>query len=285
VKYSMKKAIEILLSRSTPVVNALSALPDVKAILCFGSYATGTFDPYSDIDLYTFCQPEIPRSAARRGDLQKVEGIQELQMDYVEPGWEDLWAPSGDRFWLNGIQFDITYNTVNWIQTVFRKVKVLGATSIPELKFRPYTMLGLLENSVILYDPESVLKEIAGDIQPYPDKLRQALLSQNLVTMRGSLEELQDYVMRDIGNTAFHFHLNRVVDALGSILFALNRRYDPATKRVEAVYCELGILPVNFLNRYNAILETPLTPIGRQQILAELELLVREVEELVEQQG
>jgi predicted nucleotidyltransferase len=54
VKYSMKTANEVLLSRSTPVVNALSALPDVKAILCFGSYAMGTFDQYSDIDLYTF---------------------------------------------------------------------------------------------------------------------------------------------------------------------------------------------------------------------------------------
>jgi hypothetical protein len=168
---------------------------------------------------------------------------------------------------------------------VVRKVKTLGATSIPELKFRPYTMLGLLENSAILYDPESVLQEIAGDLQPYPDKLRQALFSQSLVMMRGSFEELQNYVLRNIGNTAFHFHLNRVVDSLGTILFALNRRYDPATKRVEAAYHELGILPANFLDRYNAILETPLTPIGRQQIVAELGLLVREVEDLVKQQA
>jgi predicted nucleotidyltransferase len=284
VKYNMKTAHEALLSRSTPVVEALATLAEVKAILCFGSYALGTFDQHSDIDLYTFCHLEITPSAARRGVLQKLDGIQELQMDHVELGWEAQWCPRGDRFWLNGVQFDITYNTLNWIQTVVQKVKVLGAASIPELEFRPYTMLGLLENSVILYDPESVLQEIVGNLQPYPNQLRQTLLSQNLVMMRASLEELQNYVLRNIGNTAFHFHLNRVIDELGAVLFALNKRYDPATKRVEAVYRELDILPANFLDRYNQILATPLTPTGRQQMVAELDLLVREIEDLVKQQ-
>ena len=280
----MRPANETLLARSTPVVNALSALRDVKAIACFGSYAVGTFDQYSDIDLYTLCHPEIPLSAVRRDVLQQIDGIKEPQMGYVEVGWEDQWIPCGDRFWLNGVQFDMMYNTVNWIQTVVRKVKDLGATSIPELEFRPYTMLGLLENSVILYDCEAVFQEIITTLQPYPDKLRGNLLSQNLAMMQGSIEELQNYVLRNIGNTAFHFHLNRVIDSLGTILFALNRRYDPATKRAETAYRELDIVPPNFLNRYNEILEMPLTPIGRQRIVAELEMLVREVEDLAKEQ-
>ncbi len=281
MKYSMKTANETLLSRSAPVVNALSALLGIKSILCFGSYAMGTFDQYSDIDLYIFCHPEITLSAARRDALQKIDGIQELQIDHVESGWEDQWAPCGDRFWLNGVQFDITYNTVNWIQTVVQKVKVLGATSIAELKFRPHTMLGLLENSAILYDSGALFEGIVADLQPYPDKLRQTLVSQNLAIVRGSIEELQNYVLRNIGNTAFHFHLDRVIDSLGTILFALNRRYDPATKRIEAAYRELDIAPTNFLARYNEILETPLTPAGRQKIVSELESLAQEVEDLV----
>lgn len=277
----MITATEILLSRSTPVVNALASLVDIKAVLCFGSYAMGTFDQYSDIDFYVFCHPEIALSAARREVFQWIDGVKELQMDYVELGWQEQWVPCGDRFCLTDIQFDITYNTLNWIQAVVRKVKIHGAASIPELKFRPYTMLGLLENSVILYDPESVLHEIVAHLQPYPAKLRQTLLSQNLAIIRGSIAELQNYVLRNIGNTAYHFHLNRMIDSLGTILFALNKRYDPATKRVEEAYRELDILPVNFLDRYKEILETPLTPTGRQQIVAELELLVREVEHLV----
>jgi len=33
-------------------------------------------------------------------------------MDHVELGWENQWPPCGDRFGLNGVQFDITYNKV-----------------------------------------------------------------------------------------------------------------------------------------------------------------------------
>lgn len=78
----MITANEILLSRSNPVVNALSSLSDIKAVLCFGSYAMGTFDQYSDIDFYVFCHPEIALSAARREVFQLIGGVKELQMDY-----------------------------------------------------------------------------------------------------------------------------------------------------------------------------------------------------------
>ena len=222
---------------------------------------------------------------ARRDALQRIKNIGDLQIDHAEFGWDEQWCPQGDRFRLNGIQFDITYNTVDWTRTVVRKVKDNGAISIPELKFRPYTMLGLLENSVILYDPEVVLEDIKSALYPYPSKLRQALLSQNLPIVKSSLEDLKDYVRRNVGNTAFHFHLERIIDSLGTILFALNERYDPATKRVEEVYCELRIVPENFLQRYNMILQTSLTTGGRKRIVQELETLTDELEELIRREA
>ena len=62
---------------------------------------------------------------------------------------------------------------------------------------------------------------------------------------------MRDYVDRGIGNTAFRFHLGRILDALGTIVFALNERYDPATKRVEQAYATMNRLPRDFLTRYN----------------------------------
>jgi hypothetical protein len=281
----MKPEKEILRLRSTPIVSVLSELSDIKGILCFGSYAMDTFDQYSDIDFYAFCHPEIVPSPARRDALQRIKGIRDLQMDHAEFGRDEQWCPQGDRFRLNGIQFDITYNTVDWTRTVVRKVKDNGAISIPELKFRPYTMLGLLENSTILYDPEVVLEGIKSALYPYPSKLRQSLLSQNLPIVKSSLEDLKDYVRRNIGNTAFHFHLERIIDSLGTILFALNERYDPATKRVEEVYCELRIVPENFLQRYNMILQTSLTAGGKKAIVQELETLTDDIEKLIRREA
>jgi len=271
---------EIIRTKSAPIVGALAGIPGVEGILCFGSYALGTFDRDSDVDLYVLCHPDIRPTHERTGAFQKIEGIQDVQMDYEELGWDDQWCPRGDRCRLGGLPFDIAYNTVDWMKTVVTAVKERGATSVPELRFRPYTMLGLLENSVVLYDPKSFLQPIRSSLYPYPAKLRQTLLSENLLTTRGSLGELQDYVRRSIGNSAFHFHFSRILDSLCTILFAINRRYDPATKRTEEAFRDLEIVPDRFLEKYSRILETPLTREGRQEIVHNLETLLGEIEGL-----
>lgn len=276
----MTKNIDIICNKTKPIIEVLSEHQSIKGVLCFGSYAMGTYDEYSDIDLYVFCDPVILPSPIRQNTFQKINGIKKLQIDHVEFGWDTQWNPQGDRFLCNGIQFDITYNTIDWIQTVVNKVKNDGATSIPELQFRPYTMLGLLENSVLVYDPESVLRDIKSGLHPYPPKLRKNLLLQNMEMIRDSLEDLKDYNRRNIGNTAFHFHLGRIIDSLGTILFALNGRYDPATKRVEEAYRKLKIIPKDFLRRYNLLLETPLNPEGRKKVITELQNFVDEIDNL-----
>ena len=277
----MKEANHLVHSTAAPVVRVLSELPDVKGIVCFGSYALGTYDEHSDFDLYVFCQPEIIPTAERQNALRKIEGISDLQMDHVEFGWDNQWCPRGDKFRLGGILFDITFNTVDWIRMVIRKVTEEGATSIPELTFRPYTMLGLLRTSVILHDPEGIIQEINSVLSPYPARLKKVLIAESLRTIKDSLEELHDYTKRDIGNTAFHFHLQRIINSLSQLLFALNEYYDQATKRTEEAYRELTILPADFLHRYKTILETPLTTDGRKEVVREFQALVDEIEILV----
>ncbi|MGD9201732.1 MAG: nucleotidyltransferase domain-containing protein [Chitinispirillia bacterium] len=277
----MMKIKQFILTKSNSIINALSDLKAIKGILCFGSYTMDSFDEYSDLDLYTFCESEIVSSLVRQNAIQKIEGISEFQSDHLEFGWDNQWCPRGDRFYLNGIQFDIIYNTIDWIRTVVQKVKNQNATSIPELEFRPYTILGLLDNSVIIYDPDSILQEMKSTLYTYPANLKKALLAESIPVAKGSLEELINYIKRGIGNTAFHFHLGRVIDSLGTILFAINERYDPATKRVERIYRQLKIIPENFLDRYKKLLETPLTDEGRQSIVRGFRLLIQEIEDLI----
>jgi len=277
----MLSSHELLHSRTEALVGALSGIESVRAILCFGSYAMRTYDDRSDIDLYVICQPQIPQSNERRRAFLSATDIQDITLDHEQSGWENQWCPHNDRLCLNGIQFDIIYNTQNWVQTVVSQVKTLGATSLPELKFRPYTFLGMLENSVLLYDPDGVLQEIVANLYPYPSVLRQQLMANSLDVITGSLEDLNDYHSRNIGNSAFLFHLWRVVDALETLLFALNQRYSPATKRLEEAYRRLPTLPINFLERYNRLLETPLTSSGRLEIINSLQSLVKEIQELV----
>jgi hypothetical protein len=278
----MEDVADLLRVKVDPVIRALSRIEDVRGMLCFGSYAMGTFDACSDVDLYVFCHPAIPGSQARKDAYVKIPGTTHLEIDHVESGPAGRWCPRTDRFRLNDTVMDISWDTVEWISTVVRKVTKESCTSIPELPFRPYTMLGLLETSVILHDPGSMLRNLKSAVRPYPARLKQALVSEGLAIIRASLDELRDCVRRGIGNTAFHFHFERVLDALGTTLFAINERYDPATKRAEEAYNTLGVVPPDFVKRYVRLLQLPLTEEGRHAVVAELEGITKDIERLAE---
>ena len=274
------KPIDLVHNKTAPIVESLARLEGVRAILCFGSYAMGTFDEYSDLDLFVFCEPEVVSVSDRRRILEGIQAVIHFEESDAAPGWDNQWSPQSDSFCVNEDRFEISYNTVNWIRTVVRRVTQEGATSIPEQKFRPYTMLGLLENGIILYDPCSFLRDLIDCLYPYPAQLKGQLISDSLDTLKDCLAELKDGIKRGFGLTFFHFFFHRMCDALYTCLFAINEKYDPAVKRPEIEYQKLKILPPNFLERYTKLLEGPFNKNGRQRAVNELETLVAEVEML-----
>ena len=275
------KQLDFVHNKTAPIVENLARLEGIRAILCFGSYAMGTFDEYSDLDLFAFCEPEIVPAADRRRVLKRVEGATDFEESQGALGWDNQWSPQVDQFCVNGTRFEISYNTAGWIRTVVKRVTQEGATSIPEQKFRPYTMLGLLENGIVLYDSNSFLKHLIDCLYPYPAQLKQRLISDSLDTLKDCLAELKDGVKRGFGLTFFHFFFHRMCDALYTLLFAINEKYDPATKRPEVEYEKLSLLPLNLFGRYTKLLEGPFDTHGRLRTVQELEILVTEIEMLI----
>lgn len=259
------------------IVPVLTHLDAVAAVLCFGSTALDSNDAASDFDILAICDPAVPPTAERRRWLAPQAGLSDLALDQHAPGWDDPWAPYKDTFTLAHQRYDVTYNTVAWLAHIVHAVRTEGATSLPEMPFRPYTVLGLLTTAVILYDPHQIAHELVNQTQPYPSLLQVHILDEHVPVLEDGLAELRDYAARGIGNTAFLFHLVRVCDALSSCLFALNDTYDPATKRVEAALGRLQRLPPQFVPRYTRMLEGPFTGSHRQTIVDELAALTREV--------
>ena len=272
------KPIDLVHNKTDAIVESLARLESVRAILCFGSYPMGTFDEYSDLDLFVFCEPEVVSASERQRVLENVQGVTHFEESDTAAGWDSQWSPQVDRFRVNEDRFEISYNTVGWIRTVVKRVTQEGATSIPEQKFRPYTMLGLLENGIVLYDPCSFLRHLVDRLYPYPAQLKRRVISDSLHILKDCLTELKDGVKREFGLTFFHFFFHRMRDALHILLFAVNEKYDPAVKRAEGVYEKLNLLPPNFLERYTKLLEGPFDRNGRQRTIRELETLVAEVE-------
>jgi hypothetical protein len=260
-----------------PVVKALGTVDAVAGIVCFGSYALGTADAESDVDLYVICDPTILLETTRCSLFEDIPGVSELHLHYPTPGWENVWAPQSDRLKVEQTVFDLSYNTQPWITALVHRVLTEGAISLPEMPFRPYTLLGLFAQAISLYDPYGMVSNLITQLFPYPAVLKANLIREHLPIMRDGLAELHDCARRHIGPGVFLFHLGRVCDAMVSVLYALNEHYNPATKRPEQELSKLTIMPDRFVERFVRLLEGPFDPKGRQHVTDELTVLVEEV--------
>lgn len=259
---SIKRHLRVL-------TRSLSGLKNVDAILCFGSYAQETADRYSDIDLLVLCKPQIPSTQLRQRCFSRLSKVNEVEINRVS-SWDGAWNPVQDRLQYENKWIDITYNQTVWMTKVINRAVRAGATSTKEMPFRPYTLCGLIKNSLILEDKNHAAHELKKLIEPYPPQLRDNLFEVHMPRLRDCLADLGDYVKRDIGNSAFLFQLQLFLDSLVTLLFAINQRYDPASKRRELDIGKLPLLPTNFLERYEKILAGSFVFRRRVGILKEL---------------
>ena len=156
MKYAMSNTAERGAQRVEPLLKALAPLDSVAGVVCFGSYASGTADADSDIDLYVLCEPAIIPETVRRRLFESLPGVSDVDVRYVTPGWDNPWAPESDRVRVEGIRIELSYNTLHWITQVVDQVVANGALSLPQMPFRPYRCLALSLihcHSMIAMDP------------------------------------------------------------------------------------------------------------------------------------
>jgi predicted nucleotidyltransferase len=189
-----------------PVLDALAAMRKVVGIACFGSYALGTADRHSDVDLLVLCYPSVMPVATRQTVLATLPATQHYHDSVCDIGWEEPWAAVADKVVLEAITVDIVYQTQAWLTEVVDQVLTTGALSTPAMPFRPYTMLGLLDTGVVLYDPVGIMARLRQRVRPYPAVLQANIVRAYEPLMVAGVTELQDYAHRDIGPDAFLFH-------------------------------------------------------------------------------
>lgn len=224
-----------------PIQKLIQAWP-ICAILCYGSYAEGTQDALSDIDLLVICEQSIPNETIRKSLYQEF-GASELLLGKQHDNWDNSWSPINDEFEYLGKRIEIGYNLKSWVNEIVEGVTQHGYTSMPSFLFRPYTFLGLIENSICLFEQNNVIEHIKKQLRPYPEILKQHIIAENLPVLNESVAELKNYLQRTIGILAFEFMLFRGLNAAIQILFALNEVYYPASKREEKHLLSLDKIP------------------------------------------
>lgn len=240
----------------------LSRLPQVEAIALGGSRATGRNDEKSDYDVYVYLTAPL-EEAYRRVILSKY-------CSYMEIG-NTFWELEDDVTLLDGIDMDIIYRNLEDFTR--------GIASVVDdcTAWNGYTtcMWHNLITSRIIFDRIGRLQKLQARYQiPYPQKLKENIISRNLNLLSGMLPSFDTQIQKAENRGDLVSVNHRVTEFLASyfdILFALNEMTHPGEKRMQHICAkECNILPEHFdsnLNRlFGDIFRKPIYPVIRDMV-------------------
>lgn len=249
----------------------LSALPEVEAIALGGSRAGTAFDEKSDWDVYLYCTGPIDE-AVRREILGRY-------CQYMEPG-NHFWELEDNCTLNDGVDIDILYRDLDAFTADVASV-VEGHQAR-----NGYTtcMWHNLRTCKILYDRSGRLAAAKARFDvPYPEALRENILSRNLRLLHGTLPAYDGQIRKAAGRgdlVSVNHRTAAFLESYFDILFALNRQTHPGEKRlVQLCRRDCPVLPDRFeenLDRLFRDLFTDSAALSRDlaEIVAELEKIL-----------
>jgi predicted nucleotidyltransferase len=266
--------VQSLLDR---LVTRLKEVPGVAAVALGGSRARGTHTAASDIDLGLYYDPGGGLDLAALADAA-AELDDQRRPDLMTPigGWGPR-INGGGWLQVEGTPVDLLY----------RDLAALAATisACQAHAFVSATHMAELALCQPLYDPHGQLAALKAHCTPYPAALRQALIAQLWWEAAFSLRVAEKGALRqDISYVAGCCY--RAVACLLQTLFALNERYWMNEKGALALAATFASAPANLQPRVEAaFMGLRGDPAALHAVVAQLGVLIDEVDQLVRQQG
>jgi len=210
------------------LVEALSRVEGVVAVVLGGSRARGTAQPASDVDLGIYYDPHralntgaLDRAVASLDDRRSTGLV-------TARGEWGPWINGGGWLTVNGVAVDLLYRDLSQVTRVIELARE-GQFEIARQPGHPFGFLSTIYAGEVaicheLHDPGRRLAELKARLAPYPERLRQALAARFLWEASFSIEVARKAVGRaDVAYVAAQ--LFYAVTAAAQALFALNRTH------------------------------------------------------------
>jgi predicted nucleotidyltransferase len=266
------------LSVAESVAGRLGEIEGVVAVALGGSWARGTAEQGSDVDLGVYYWSSKPPSVELFWRLAC-----DLHADNSPPEVTDFgdWGP-----WVNGgawlqirdLKVDWLYRDLKRISEVFEECSRGVVTCDYYLGhphgFHNHIYLAEIHYGRPLHDPSGILAELKKSVAVYPPELKRALVARFLYDADFMLKLARPTASR---GDVFHVAgcLFRCAAALVQVLFALNDTYFMNEKGALRIADSLSIKPPAFSSRITAILA------GLDQSLPTLQARVDEMAALI----
>ena len=241
------------ISVSPPLVAAdiaaqYGTLSQVEAVTLGGSWASGTAEPGSDIDLYVYTTAEIPVQV-RAGLVQARAAYAEIDNQFWEPG--DEWIEAETE-----IHVDVMFRSTAWIEEQLDRVLRRHEASVGYSTCLWHNVAF----SKALYDRQGWFVTLQHTAQqPYPEGLRRAIIAKNYPILRQTASSYRYQLEHAVAREDWVSVNHRVAAMLASyfdILFALNRTLHPGEKRlVKIAQAQCERLPEGMSQQVTALIK------------------------------
>jgi predicted nucleotidyltransferase len=207
------------------MVEALSGVKGIEAIVLAGSCARGRAKPDSDVDLALYYVENSPPPLEQIRKIAALFDANGIVTNFYEWGpWVNggawLNTPNGEVDWL--------YRNIDQVQRVIAEAArgVFSWDFRQQLPFGFFSVmyLGDLQQNIPLYDPNRQIAKLKEAAAAYPEAMRNAQIQEHLWSIEFTLFNAKKLAKRgSIYGTAGC--VTRMAAELTQALFALNRVY------------------------------------------------------------
>jgi len=210
------------------IVDQLTAVPGIDAVVLGGSRARGTHAESSDIDLGIYYSPSLPIDLSALA-LLATEIDDEHRENLVTGfgGWGP-WINGGGWLKVNGLPVDFLYRDLDQVSRVINDCRA-GRIEIVYQPGHPFAFVSAIYLSEVaicrpLWDPHGTIEKLKAQVGPYPLRLKKAILDSFWWEVDFSLGIAQKSIPRgDLTYAAGGCF--RAVICLMQALFAVNEQY------------------------------------------------------------
>jgi hypothetical protein len=242
------------------LVEYLSRVPHMQAIVLGGSYASGTQHAASDLDIglyYLEAQPFSVQAIKMIASSISLPGKYPTVTDFYEWG---AWVNGGAWIETAAGKVDFLYRNLDQVQNTIQEAhQGICRHDYDQQPTHGFYSVGYLAETHIclpLYDPEGRIAALKEQVQRYPSPLKQKIIADSLWSAEFTLKHARGFAGKaDIYNTAGC--LARAAANLTQALFALNERYFLSDKQAMQIIASFKILPDGYVKNILAALACP----------------------------
>jgi predicted nucleotidyltransferase len=241
------------------LVDQLSRVAGIEAIVLGGSYASGTHHETSDLDIGLYYFEAKPFSIAA---IKQIADSVSTKGPLTVTGFYEWGAWVNGGAWIHTQQgkVDFLYRNLDQLQQTIAEAQ--QGISRHDYDQQPtygfYSVIYLAETQICipLYDPELLITKLKNKVTTYPPKLKQTIIENSLWAAEFTFLFARNFAGQgDVYNTVGC--LTRAVANLTQALFALNERYFIRDKQVMNTVASFSNLPSSYIQQINDILAGP----------------------------